>query len=33
MSPIKSHDDQKYIEGLKQNNSFVIQSVYEKYAP
>lgn len=33
MSQKKSHDDQKYIEGLKQNNSFVIQSIYEKYAP
>ncbi len=33
MSHKKSHDDQKYIEGLKQNNSFVIQSIYEKFAP
>ncbi|MBA6151686.1 RNA polymerase sigma factor [Gelidibacter maritimus] len=27
------HQDQKYVEGLKQNNSFVIQSIYEKFAP
>ncbi|MEO8773591.1 MAG: sigma-70 family RNA polymerase sigma factor [Gelidibacter sp.] len=33
MNHNKSHEDQKYIEGLKQNNSFVIQSIYEKFAP
>ena len=33
MSHKKNHEDQKYIEGLKQNNSFVIQSIYEKFAP
>lgn len=33
MSQKKNHDDQKYIEGLKQNNSFVIQSIYEQFAP
>lgn len=33
MNHKKSHEDQKYIEGLKQNNSFVIQSIYEKFAP
>lgn len=33
MNQKRSHEDQKYIEGLKQNNSFVIQSIYEKFAP
>lgn len=33
MSQNKIHEDQKYIEGLKQNNSFIIQSIYEKFAP
>ncbi|WP_323027220.1 sigma-70 family RNA polymerase sigma factor [Gelidibacter japonicus] len=33
MSQKRIHEDQKYIEGLKQNNSFVIQSIYEKFAP
>ncbi|EGV43705.1 sigma-70 family RNA polymerase sigma factor [Bizionia argentinensis JUB59] len=27
------HEDQKYIEGLVQNNAFVIQSIYDKFAP
>lgn len=29
----KLHEDQKYIEGLLQNNSFVIKSIYDKFAP
>ncbi len=29
----KPHEDQKYIDGLVQNNSFVIQSIYNKFAP
>lgn len=33
MSEKKLHDDQKYIEGLLQNNSFIIQSIYIKFAP
>lgn len=27
------HKDQKYIEGLLQNNSFIIQTIYDKFAP
>lgn len=33
MSASKIHEDQKYIKGLVQNNSFIIQSIYEKFAP
>ncbi|NCT19240.1 MAG: sigma-70 family RNA polymerase sigma factor [Flavobacteriaceae bacterium CG_4_8_14_3_um_filter_34_10] len=33
MSDKKIHEDQKYIEGLSQNNSFVIQSIYTKFSP
>ncbi|GGI55986.1 RNA polymerase sigma factor [Winogradskyella haliclonae] len=33
MGEKKNHEDQKYITGLLQNNSFVIQSIYDKYAP
>ena len=33
MSHKENHKDQKYIEGLKQNDSLVIQSIYEKFAP
>jgi RNA polymerase sigma factor (sigma-70 family) len=33
MGASKIHEDQKYIEGLAQNNSFIIQSIYEKFAP
>ena len=33
MSASKVHEDQKYILGLAQNNSFVIQAIYEKFAP
>lgn len=27
------HEDQKYIDGLLKNNSFIIQTIYEKFAP
>jgi len=27
------HEDQKYIVGLLQNNAFIIQAIYEKFAP
>ena len=27
------HDDQKYIDGLVQNNSFIIEAIYDKFAP
>ena len=27
------HEDQKYIDGLLHNNSFVIQAIYDKFAP
>ena len=27
------HEDQKYIEGLLQNNAFVIQSIYDRFVP
>lgn len=33
MSQKKIHEDQKYIEGLVQNNTFVIQAIYNKFAP
>ena len=33
MSDLKLHEDQKYIDGLVQNNSFIIQSIYDKFAP
>ncbi|SEA35822.1 RNA polymerase sigma factor [Psychroflexus halocasei] len=33
MSVQKAHPDQKYIEGLKQDNSFVIREIYDKFAP
>ncbi|MCX2680336.1 sigma-70 family RNA polymerase sigma factor [Galbibacter sp. EGI 63066] len=33
MSKKNTHPDQKYIEGLLQNNSFVIQAIYDKYVP
>jgi len=33
MSEKKIHDDQKYIDGLLKNNSFVIQAIYDKFAP
>ncbi|MFB9055952.1 RNA polymerase sigma factor [Mariniflexile ostreae] len=33
MNEKKIHDDQKYIDGLLQNNSFVIQSIYDRFVP
>ena len=33
MSDKQLHEDQKYIEGLLGNNSFVIQAIYNKFAP
>jgi len=33
MSDKKIHADQKYIDGLLQNNSFIIQTIYEKFVP
>lgn len=33
MSEKKIHEDQKYIEGLLKNNSFIIQSIYDKFVP
>lgn len=33
MSAKKIHADQKYIDGLLANNSFIIQAIYDKFAP
>jgi len=33
MSEKKIHEDQKYIEGLLQNNSFIIQAIYDTFVP
>ncbi len=33
MSEKKLHEDQKYIDGLLKNNSFIIQAIYDKFAP
>ncbi|WP_372937003.1 RNA polymerase sigma factor [Seonamhaeicola sp.] len=33
MSEKKIHEDQKYIDGLLKNNAFIIQSIYDKFAP
>lgn len=33
MSEKKVHEDQKYITGLLQNNTFVIQAIYQKFVP
>jgi len=33
MAEKKVHEDQKYIEGLLQNNSFIIQAIYDKFVP
>ena len=33
MSEKKIHKDQKYIDGLLQNNSFIIQAIYNKFVP
>ncbi|GGW59050.1 RNA polymerase sigma factor (sigma-70 family) [Winogradskyella epiphytica] len=27
------HEDQKYIDGLAENNTFIIQTIYDKFAP
>ncbi|WAC03828.1 sigma-70 family RNA polymerase sigma factor [Lacinutrix neustonica] len=33
MSEKKIHEDQKYVDGLLQNNSFIIQAIYDKFVP
>lgn len=33
MSKKKNHEDQKYVDGLLQNNSFIIQAIYDKFVP
>jgi len=33
MSDKKVHEDQKYIDGLVNNNSFIIQTIYDKFVP
>ncbi|UGU14933.1 sigma-70 family RNA polymerase sigma factor [Sinomicrobium kalidii] len=33
MAEKKVHEDQKYIDGLLKNNSIVIRSIYERFAP
>ncbi|WP_458627879.1 RNA polymerase sigma factor [Winogradskyella sp. PC D3.3] len=33
MSNKKTHEDQKYIDGLAANNTFIIQTIYDKFAP
>lgn len=33
MGEKKIHEDQKYIDGLLKNNSFIIQAIYEKFVP
>lgn len=33
MSQKKIHDDQKYVDGLVANNSFIIQAIYDNFAP
>ncbi|SDG61958.1 RNA polymerase sigma factor [Winogradskyella thalassocola] len=33
MSDKKLHEDQKYIDGLAENNTFIIQAIYDKFAP
>ncbi|MDX1272205.1 RNA polymerase sigma factor [Bizionia paragorgiae] len=33
MSDKEIHEDQKYINGLLQNNSFIIQAIYDKFVP
>ena len=33
MGEKKIHKDQKYIEGLLQNNSFIIQAIYDQFVP
>jgi len=33
MADKKIHEDQKYIDGLLKNNSFIIQAIYDKFVP
>ena len=33
MSEKKIHEEQKYIDGLLKNNSFIIQAIYDKFVP
>ena len=33
MDKKKLHEDQKYIDGLLKNNSFIIQAIYDKFVP
>ncbi len=33
MAEKKIHEDQKYIDGLLQNNSFIIKAIYDKFVP
>ena len=33
MSEKKIHEDQKYIDGLAKNNSFIIKAIYDKFVP
>ncbi|WP_397363756.1 RNA polymerase sigma factor [Olleya sp. R77988] len=33
MSEKKIHEDQKYVDGLVANNSFIIQAIYDKFVP
>ncbi|XCF06328.1 sigma-70 family RNA polymerase sigma factor [Tamlana crocina] len=33
MGEKKIHEDQKYINGLLENNSFIIQAIYDKFVP
>ena len=33
MGEKKVHEDQKYIDGLLKNNSFIIQAIYDKFVP
>lgn len=33
MSEKKLHEDQKYIDGLLKNNTFIIQAIYDKFVP
>ncbi|WP_299884989.1 sigma-70 family RNA polymerase sigma factor [uncultured Lacinutrix sp.] len=33
MGDKKIHEDQKYIDGLLKNNSFIIQTIYDKFVP
>ena len=33
MAEKKIHEDQKYVDGLLNNNSFIIQAIYDKFVP